>query len=55
MVLYRKQGLTSSKIGKLIGRSTPTITREIKRNSKPDGIYEPAYAQTLTNYRRATC
>ncbi|EGO6792631.1 helix-turn-helix domain-containing protein, partial [Enterococcus faecalis] len=32
-MLYRKQGLTSSKIGKLIGRSTPTITREIKRNS----------------------
>lgn len=55
IAMYRRQGLTLSKIGELIGRSTPTISREIKRNSKPDGTYEPAYAQALANSRRAAC
>ena len=55
IAMYRRQGLTLSKIGELIGRSTPIISREIKRNSKPDGTYEPAYAQALANLRRAAC
>lgn len=52
---YYQEGYSFSKIGRLIGRPTATISREIKRNKKDDGSYEPAFAQELTNSRRAKC
>ena len=35
-----------------IGRSVSSISREIFRNSKPDGIYEPRHAHKLSKIRR---
>lgn len=42
---YVSQGFSYSKIGRLLGRSDSTIGREVKRNSKENGQYEPTYAQ----------
>ncbi|EOS7785752.1 IS30 family transposase [Enterococcus hirae] len=52
---YYQQEYSLSEIGRFIGRPTATISREIKRNKKEDGSYEPAFAQELTNSRRANC
>lgn len=55
---YLSQGFSYSKIGRLLGRSDSTIGREVKRNSKEDGQYKPAYAQAASEERlssRKTC
>jgi len=39
-------------IGKKLGREHTTISREVKRNSKPDARYTAAYAQKLANERQ---
>lgn len=48
---YLNQGFSYSKIGRLLGRSDSTIGWEVKRNSKEDGQYEPAYAQAASEER----
>ena len=55
---YLDQGLNYSEIGRLLDRNNATIGREIKRNAKEDGRYEPAYAHTAAKERlssRKTC
>lgn len=55
---YLSEGLSYSEIGRLLDRSNATICREVKRNAKEDGHYEPAYAHTAAKERlfsRKTC
>ncbi|OTO05092.1 helix-turn-helix domain-containing protein [Enterococcus sp. 5B3_DIV0040] len=55
---YLNQGLNYSEIGRLLDRNNATIGREVKRNSKENGQYEPAYAQASAEERlssRKTC
>lgn len=39
-------------IAKSLGRAVSTVTREISRNSKPDGTYDARYAHKLASRRR---
>ena len=39
-------------IAEILGRSSASISREIKRNSKPDGEYEPRFAHKQAKVRR---
>ncbi|MGM0140287.1 hypothetical protein IGI65_002772 [Enterococcus sp. DIV0755b] len=55
---YLSQGFSYVKIGRLLDRSNATISREVRRNAKEDGHYEPAYAHTAAKERlpsRKTC
>jgi len=44
--------LTYDKIGALIGRATSTVSREIRRNSSPDGQYRACVAHRVAAARR---
>lgn len=39
-------------IAEMMGRSESTISREVSRNSRPDGLYEPRYANKRAKLRR---
>lgn len=39
-------------IAQIMGRSESSVSREISRNSRPDGRYEPRYAHMLARARR---
>jgi IS30 family transposase len=36
-----------------MGREASSLSREIERNSKPDGTYEPRHAHMLSKIRRS--
>ncbi len=45
-------GLTKHEIAEQIGKTFQTVYREIKRNSKPDGTYQPWWAHNQAVLRR---
>ena len=50
----RKQGMNKSQIAKCLGRSRSTISRELKRNARPNhGAYEPHRADAMCRMRRS--
>lgn len=49
----RKQGIRQAGIARALGRCPGTISRELKRNSRPDGCYRPAVADEMTRGRRS--
>lgn len=55
IVQWKNQERSNRQIAKLLGRSVPSIGREIKRNSfqgKESRFYEPLHAQTKTEARK---
>ena len=50
--LQQKQKLSQSELGKLIGCSQSTISRELRRNKNLDNLYLPDTAQQLSDKRR---
>ncbi|MFZ2314588.1 MAG: IS30 family transposase, partial [Gammaproteobacteria bacterium] len=52
IAFLQREGKKARQIGAALGRSTSTITREIKRNSIKTKGYDPAYAQVRTSGRR---
>ena len=53
-MLYRDAGRTAAEIGRRIGRHRSTVSREIARNSQPDGDYHAlmAHARAAQRARR---
>jgi IS30 family transposase len=53
-VMWRMKllGKSNGEIGRCLGRSAGTISRERRRNAESDGRYFPATAQALANARR---
>jgi transposase, IS30 family len=49
---WRNKGFSNKKIAKLLGRSTSSIGREIKRNLFKGFTYEPLHAQGLAEKRK---
>jgi IS30 family transposase len=49
----RKQGLSQREIARAMDRAPSTISREVRRNSKPDGGYRPDVAGEKTRGRRS--
>ena len=47
----KEQGISLQKIGKKLGRSVGTISRELKRNAKYGKTYLPCRAQRLSDKR----
>ena len=52
IALFHAEGMGLRRIGREIGRSTSTISRELKRNSNKDGSYRPASAEGRYLFRR---
>jgi len=51
---FKKQGLNQSQIARALGRDKGTISREVRRNSKPyDGAYRPSVANYRASGRRS--
>lgn len=50
--LLQKEKISQSELGKLIGCSQSTISRELKRNQSVEGLYLPDTAQGLSKKRR---
>jgi IS30 family transposase len=51
-----QEGLNASQIAQRLGRHRSTISRELRRNSRPqDGYYRGDEAQSRTNARRRAC
>jgi len=48
---WKNKGVSNKRIAKLLGRSCPTIGREIARNIF-QGVYEPLHAQNMTEKRK---
>ena len=46
--LQQTRSLSQSELGKLIGCSQSTISRELKRNKNSEGLYLPDTAQRLS-------
>lgn len=44
----REVGRSFREIGRMMGRSASTISREVKRNSLPRGGYKPGSAQCVS-------
>jgi IS30 family transposase len=51
MVLYRSH-CSIREISRRLGRNVSVISREIKRNSTEDGVYQASWAQTRSDIRR---
>jgi len=49
----RKQGFSQAAIARALGRDPSTISREVRRNTKPDGAYRPALADDFARWRRS--
>ncbi len=49
----RKQGCSQAEIARALGRHRSTISREVRRNVKPDGFYRPADAVDYARWRRS--
>ncbi len=49
----RRQGLSQRAIARSLNRAPSTISREVKRNTKPDGGYRPDVADQKTRRRRS--
>jgi IS30 family transposase len=47
-----EQGYEQWEVAEVLGRDPATITRELIRNSRADGIYEAKHAQMLSKIRR---
>ena len=50
--LQQTRSLSQSELGKLIGCSQSTISRELKRNKNSEGLYLPDTAQRLSEKKR---
>ncbi len=48
---YKATGKSSSAIAHILGISRATVARELRRNSLPDGAYEPDYANKASSNR----
>lgn len=44
---------SAAQIGRVLGRARQTISRELHRGRRPDGVYDPAAAHELAHRRRA--
>jgi len=51
----REKNMTMREIGRAIGRSASTISRELRRNSRPRAGYGASYAQAAYRKRRIRC
>ena len=51
----RKQGKNISEIARIMGRNKSTISRELKRNSNKQGIYNSWGAYSKATSRRKKC
>ena len=49
----RKQGYSQAEIARALGRHRSTISREVRRNVKPDGFYRPKDAGDYARWRRS--
>ena len=49
----RKQGCSQAEIARALGRHRSTISREVRRNVKPDGFYRPSDAVDYARWRRS--
>lgn len=49
----RKQGFSQAAIGRALGRSPSTISRELRRNSRQNSWYRPGEADDMTRLRRS--
>ena len=49
----RKQGCSQAEIARALGRHRSTISREVRRNVKPDGFYRPKDAVDYARWRRS--
>ena len=49
----RKQGYSQAEIARALGRHRSTISREVRRNVKPDGFYRPKDAEDYARWRRS--
>ena len=49
----RKQGYSQAEIARALGRHRSTISREVRRNVKPDGFYRPSDAEDYARWRRS--
>ena len=52
MAKWKSEGLSNKTCAKLLGRSVPTIGRELTRNRFKAGVYEPLHAQALAKKRK---
>jgi IS30 family transposase len=50
--LQQTRSLSQSELGKLIGCSQSTISRELKRNKNSEGLYLPDTAQRLSEKKK---
>jgi len=51
--LLRQLGYRPADIARVLGRHRSTIGREVRRNSRPDGAYRPAFAHGRAGARRS--
>lgn len=49
----RRQGFSQTQIARALGRHRSTVSREIRRNVKPDRAYRPDLADDMARWRRA--
>jgi len=54
VALLRKEGRAIGKIASAMGRSTSSISRELKRNTTPSNTYKPDFANLAAKSRRWT-
>lgn len=55
ILVMKEKNMTMREIGAAIGRSSSTISRELRRNSRPRAGYSAAYAQAAYRKRRIRC
>jgi len=53
--LLKASKISYREIGRSIGVDVSVVSREIARNSNPDGSYDPETAHHLSKYRKKTC
>ncbi|MCK5650034.1 MAG: IS30 family transposase, partial [Gemmatimonadetes bacterium] len=49
----RRQGFSQANIARSLGRHRSTVSRELRRNVKPDRAYRPALADDYARWRRS--
>lgn len=55
ILVMKEKNMTIREMGAAIGRSASTISRELRRNSRPRAGYSAAYAQATYRKRRSQC